>query len=71
MFTDILTPTHLIFVLVIALLVLGPKRLPEVGRSLGQGLREFRGSITGHSDAEPRTPTPRPLEAPEPEDPPH
>jgi sec-independent protein translocase protein TatA len=44
---DILQPTHLIFVLVIALLVLGPKRLPEVGRSLGKGLRDFRMAMGG------------------------
>ena len=72
MLSDILQPTHLIFVLVIALLVLGPKRLPEVGRSLGQGLREFRGSVTARSDADPRTPAPGPsLEAPGREDAPH
>jgi sec-independent protein translocase protein TatA len=44
---DILQPTHLIFVLVIALLVLGPKRLPEVGRSLGRGLRDFKVAVSG------------------------
>jgi sec-independent protein translocase protein TatA len=44
---DILQPTHLLFVLVIALLVLGPKRLPEVGRSLGRGLRDFRAALSG------------------------
>jgi sec-independent protein translocase protein TatA len=43
---DILQPTHLLFVLVIALLVLGPKRLPEVGRSLGKGLRDFRNALS-------------------------
>jgi sec-independent protein translocase protein TatA len=37
-------------VLVIALLVFGPKRLPELGRSLGNGMREFKDSITGKSD---------------------
>jgi sec-independent protein translocase protein TatA len=40
-------PTELIIVLVIALLVLGPKRLPEVGRSIGRGMREFKDSISG------------------------
>src|SRR5947209_7210899 len=44
---DLLQPTHLLFVLVIALLVLGPKRLPEVGRSLGRGLRDFRNALSG------------------------
>lgn len=48
---DILQPTHLIFVLVVALLVLGPKRLPEVGRALGRGLRDFRSAL---SQADPR-----------------
>jgi sec-independent protein translocase protein TatA len=47
---DILQPTHLLFVLVIALLVLGPKRLPEVGRSLGKGLRDFKMAIGGEDD---------------------
>ena len=47
MIGDILQPTHLIFILVIALLVLGPKRLPEVGRSLGKGMRDFRNALSG------------------------
>ena len=47
MIGDILQPTHLLFVLVVALLVLGPKRLPEVGRSLGKGLRDFRAAMSG------------------------
>jgi sec-independent protein translocase protein TatA len=42
---DILQPTHLLFILVIALLVLGPKRLPEVGRALGKGVRDFRNAM--------------------------
>lgn len=45
--TDLLQPTHLLFVLVVALLVLGPKRLPEVGRSLGRGIRDFRLAMSG------------------------
>ena len=45
MIGDILQPTHLLFILVVALLVLGPKRLPEVGRALGRGLRDFRSAL--------------------------
>ncbi len=40
-------PMELIVVLVIALVVLGPKKLPEVGKSLGKGMREFKDSISG------------------------
>jgi sec-independent protein translocase protein TatA len=39
-------PLELTVVLVLALIVLGPKRLPEAGRSLGRGIREFKGSLT-------------------------
>src|SRR5439155_26459268 len=42
--------TGLIVILIVALLVFGPKRLPEIGRSLGKGMREFKDSITGNSD---------------------
>lgn len=47
MLTDLVQPTHLLFILLVALLVLGPKRLPEVGRSLGKGLRDFRSAMSG------------------------
>jgi sec-independent protein translocase protein TatA len=42
-------PTELIIVLVIALVILGPKRLPQAARSLGEGMREFKDSIAGGS----------------------
>jgi sec-independent protein translocase protein TatA len=45
-------PAEIIVVLIVALLVLGPKKLPAVGRSLGGSLREFKNGITGH-EAEP------------------
>jgi sec-independent protein translocase protein TatA len=47
-------PMELIVVLIIALIVLGPKKLPEVGRSVGKGMREFKDSIAGggHDDDE-------------------
>jgi sec-independent protein translocase protein TatA len=44
-----ISPIQVIIVLVIALLVFGPKRLPEIGRSLGKGMREFKDSISGGS----------------------
>ena len=43
-------PMELVIVLVIALLVLGPKRLPDAGKSLGRGRREFKSAVTGGSD---------------------
>jgi sec-independent protein translocase protein TatA len=66
---DILQPTHLLFVLVIALLVLGPKRLPEVGRSLGKGLRDFKNALSGedHSSREELSPTTADSTTPAPE----
>jgi sec-independent protein translocase protein TatA len=45
-------PLELIVVLIIALIVLGPKRLPEVGRSVGRGMREFKEAITGENEEE-------------------
>ncbi|HEY2161078.1 MAG TPA: twin-arginine translocase TatA/TatE family subunit [Solirubrobacteraceae bacterium] len=47
MASGILSPTHLLVVLLVALIVLGPKRLPSAGKALGQGIREFKDSITG------------------------
>jgi sec-independent protein translocase protein TatA len=47
MLTNVLQPTHLIIVLVVAPLILGPKRLPDAGRALGQGIKEFKHSISG------------------------
>ncbi len=49
MIGDILQPTHLLFILIVALVVLGPKRLPEVARTLGNGLRDFRAAINGET----------------------
>jgi sec-independent protein translocase protein TatA len=44
--------TDLIVVLVIVLLIFGPKRLPGLGKSLGSGMREFKDSITGKDDSD-------------------
>ena len=43
-------PLELAIVLIIALVVFGPKRLPELGRSVGRGIREFKGSLSGDHD---------------------
>lgn len=53
-------PVHLVMLALFALLLFGPKRLPEIGRSLGRGLREFKTSLTGDADADPE-PTQRSL----------
>jgi sec-independent protein translocase protein TatA len=47
---------ELLILLVVVLLVFGPKRLPEMGRSLGKGMREFKDSVTGKDDT-PALPT--------------
>ena len=59
-----LQPWHIILLLAIALLLFGGKRLPEVGRSLGHGMREFKDAVTGNSasdaDAQPELPPAEP-----------
>lgn len=50
-------PMEIIVVLIIALVVFGPKRLPELGKSLGKGIQEFKGTISGdkpESDTKPQ-----------------
>ena len=64
MIGDIFQPTHLLFILVVALLVLGPKRLPEAGRALGRGIRDFRTAITGEDDHLSAIPTQAPAPPP-------
>jgi sec-independent protein translocase protein TatA len=51
---------EILILLLVVLLVFGPKRLPEMGRSLGKGMREFKDSVTGRDDERP----PRPPELP-------
>jgi sec-independent protein translocase protein TatA len=48
MATTLLTPSHIAVLLVVLLLIFGPKRLPATGRALGHGMREFKEAITGH-----------------------
>lgn len=47
-----ITPVQIIVVLAIALIVFGPKRLPELGRNLGAGIRDFKGGLTGETSRE-------------------
>jgi sec-independent protein translocase protein TatA len=51
-------PLHIAFLVVILLLVFGAKRLPEIGRSLGSGMREFKQSVTGESSQQTHTALP-------------
>jgi sec-independent protein translocase protein TatA len=51
MFEGLLQPTHLIVILAIALLVFGPKKLPELGKGLGESIRGFKDAMSGASDA--------------------
>jgi sec-independent protein translocase protein TatA len=48
-------PLHIAFLVVILLLVFGARRLPEIGRSLGSGMREFKDSITGEAKSSTQT----------------
>ena len=54
-------PLELAIVLIIALVIFGPKRLPELGRSMGRGIREFKSSISGNDDDE-ESPKPAQIE---------
>lgn len=45
-----LSPTHLLIVLVIALMVLGPGKLPEAGAAAGKAIREFRNAVSGKDE---------------------
>ena len=56
---NIVSPTHLLLVLVVLLLVFGTKKLPELGRGIGSAMREFKGGVTGA----PETPQVQPVTA--------
>jgi sec-independent protein translocase protein TatA len=63
------TPIEIIVVLIIVLIIFGPKRLPDLGRSLGRGMREFKDSVTGKDKEElpaAEEPAEEPEERPEP-----
>ncbi|MCW2979271.1 MAG: twin-arginine translocation protein TatA/E family subunit [Solirubrobacterales bacterium] len=58
-------PLEIIVVLIIALVVFGPKRLPELGNSLGKGIREFKDSVTGdHHDEDTQEEAAKPIAPP-------
>ncbi|SNR66080.1 Sec-independent protein translocase TatA [Humidesulfovibrio mexicanus] len=59
MFGQLLQPTHLLLIVVIALLVFGPSKLPQLGASIGKGIRELRKGLDGTPDqpAQPSQPT--------------
>lgn len=54
------SPIHIILLLAVVLLIFGTKKLPEVGRSLGRGIREFKGSVTGDDAPAAASPAPSP-----------
>src|SRR2546423_15590472 len=61
------SPVHLLFIALVALIVLGPKRLPGIARAIGQGIREFRGALEQAQEEDPEppeAPAPAPAQAP-------
>ena len=50
MFEGIFQPTHLLVIFAIALLLFGPKKLPELGKGIGEGIRGFKSAISGNED---------------------
>ncbi len=53
MFTGLASPSHLIIVLAIVLLLFGAKRIPELAKGLGTGIKEFREGVSTSEDADP------------------
>ena len=56
MFEGIMQPTHLLVIIGIALLVFGPKKLPELGKGIGECIRGFKSAMKDHVDAADKTP---------------
>ena len=56
MFTGLASPSHLIIVLVIILLLFRAKRIPELAKGLGTGIKEFRAEVSAGDDARPEVP---------------
>ena len=55
MFEGLLQPTHLLVIFGIALLVFGPKKLPELGKGIGEGIRGFKSAMKVREDASDKT----------------
>ncbi len=53
MFEGLLQPTHLLIILVVGLFVFGPKKLPEIGKGLAEGIRGFKGALKDIQDDDP------------------
>ena len=51
MLDNLFTPSHIVIILIIALLIFGPRKLPELGKGIGEGIRGFRSAINGHAEA--------------------
>jgi len=60
MFEGLFQPMHLLVIFGIALLVFGPKKLPELGKGLGDGIRGFRSAMKETADPSQKTPNPAP-----------
>jgi sec-independent protein translocase protein TatA len=59
MFEGLFQPMHLMIIAGIALLIFGPKKLPELGKGLGEGLRGFKSAMHGKEDSPAMAPTPK------------
>ena len=58
------SPSHIILILIAALVIFGPKRLPDIGKSLGKGIKEFKGAMSHIADDVEPTPPPPPAVTP-------
>ena len=58
MFEGLFQPTHLLLIFGIALLVFGPKKLPELGKGIGEGIRGFKSAMKESEDSPPKTSPP-------------
>jgi sec-independent protein translocase protein TatA len=65
MLGDLVSPVHILLLLVVALLVFGPRRLPEIGSGLGRGIREFRRALSSITSPEESKDLPIKVEEPE------